>query len=76
MFTTDNFLTAFEHLPNQQHEVYSGERIDLLINEYLDSEMVLVVKNRRLPDENRPIAQIERQLMISLSQDTGTIIQK
>lgn len=38
--------------------------------------MVLVVKNRRLPDENRPIAQIERQLMISLSQDTGTIIQK
>lgn len=76
MFTTDNFLTAFEHLPNQQNEVYSDERIDLLNNEYLDIEMVLVVKNRHLLDENRPIAQIERQLMIQLSQDTGTIIQK
>ena len=50
--------------------------IDLLNNEYLDIEMVLVVKNRHLLDENRPIAQIERQLMIQLSQDTGTIIQK
>ena len=76
MFTTDNFLTAFEHLPNQQNEVYSDERIDLLNNEYLDIEMVLVVKNRHLLDENRPIAQIERQLTIQLSQDTGTIIQK
>lgn len=75
MFTTDNFLTAFEHLPNQQNEVYSDERIDLLNNEYLDIEMVLVVKNRQMLDENRPIAQIERQLMIQLSQDTGTIIQ-
>lgn len=74
MFTTEGFMTAFDSIPLANDAQYTSEKLSVKSGDYLDVEMVIAVKNGAVIPENVPLAKLERQLSIVLSQDTGNIL--
>ena len=74
MFTTEGFMTAFDSIPLANDAQYTSDKLSVKSGDYLDVEMVIAVKNGAVIPENVPLAKLERQLSIVLSQDTGNIL--
>lgn len=74
MFTTEGFMTAFDSIPLANDAQYTSDKLSVKSGDYLDVEMVIAVKNGAEIPEDVPLAKLERQLSIVLSQDTGNIL--
>lgn len=74
MFKTDGFLTAFDSIPLTSDAQYTSDELMVKSGEYLDVEMIIAVKNDVTVLSDVPLAKVERQLSIVLTQDTGNIL--
>lgn len=75
-FSADGFQTAFASIPTDADASYTDEAISVSAGEYLDIELVVAVRNDAKIIQDVPLANILREITVTLTQNEGSILDR